>query len=144
MSTLLLGSTPSSCPVSIPRLSMDKCAATKPNGERCGARAIGGSACCWNHAPEYAAARKRNAAKGGKTAGRGRPQTETAAIKTLLEGLTNRVLEGEVETGRAAVANQLINTRLRTIELERKIKETEELEARLEELEASLEQRTGA
>ena len=30
------------------------------------------------------------------------------------------------------------------IELERRIKETEELEARLEELEASLEQRTGA
>jgi hypothetical protein len=33
------------------------------------------------------------------------------------------------------VANQLINTRLRAIELERKIKETEELEARLEALE---------
>ena len=53
------------------------------------------------------------------------------------------MLEGELETGRAAVANQLINTRLRAIELERKIKETEELEARLEELEQALETRKG-
>jgi len=33
------------------------------------------------------------------------------------------------------VANQLINTRLRAIELERKIKENDELEARIEALE---------
>lgn len=33
------------------------------------------------------------------------------------------------------MANQLINTRLRALELERKIKETGELEARIEELE---------
>jgi hypothetical protein len=33
------------------------------------------------------------------------------------------------------VANQLINTRLRAIELERKIKEADELEARIEALE---------
>jgi hypothetical protein len=45
------------------------------------------------------------------------------------------VLAGDLETGRAAVANQLINTRLRAVELERKIRETEELEARIEALE---------
>jgi hypothetical protein len=33
------------------------------------------------------------------------------------------------------VANQLINTRLRAVEQERKIKETEELEERIEALE---------
>jgi hypothetical protein len=58
----------------------------------------------------------------------------------LLKDLTERVLGQEgtepLETGRAAVANQLINTRLRAIEQERKIKETEELEARIESLEA--------
>jgi hypothetical protein len=47
------------------------------------------------------------------------------------------VLSGELETGRAAVANQLINTRLRVIEQERKIRETEDLEARIEALERS-------
>jgi hypothetical protein len=54
----------------------------------------------------------------------------------LLEDLTERVLAGELETGRAAVANQLINTRLRALEQERKNKETEDLEARIEALEA--------
>jgi len=48
------------------------------------------------------------------------------------------VLSGELPTGQAAVANQLINTRLRAIEQERKIKETEELEERLEALEGVL------
>lgn len=47
------------------------------------------------------------------------------------------MLSGELETGRAAVANQLINTRLRAIEQERKIRETEDLEARIEALERS-------
>jgi hypothetical protein len=45
------------------------------------------------------------------------------------------VLSGELLPGPAAVANQLINTRLRAIEQERKNKETEELEARIEALE---------
>jgi hypothetical protein len=48
------------------------------------------------------------------------------------------VLSGELETGRAAVANQLVNTRLRAIEQERKNKETEDLEARIEALEEKL------
>jgi hypothetical protein len=65
-------------------------------------------------------------------------------VKSLLATLTARVLKEEgtepLETGPAAVANQLINTRLRAIEIERKIKETEELEARLEALERALEE----
>jgi hypothetical protein len=60
-------------------------------------------------------------------------------VKALLEELTYRVLGEDgakpLETGPAAVANQLINTRLRAIELERKLKEAEEFEERLEELE---------
>jgi len=48
------------------------------------------------------------------------------------------VLSGELETGRAAVANQLINTRLRALETERKIKEADELEERIAALERTL------
>ena len=60
-------------------------------------------------------------------------------------GLTERVLSGELLPGPAAVANQLINTRLRAIEQERKNKETEDLEARVEALErASGAQQKGA
>ena len=69
-------------------------------------------------------------------AARSKPNRELPSIKALLEDLTERVLSGDLETGRAAVANQLVNTRLRAIEAERKIKETEELEARIEALEA--------
>jgi phage terminase Nu1 subunit (DNA packaging protein) len=56
-------------------------------------------------------------------------------VKAQLEDLTRDVLVGTLETGRAAVANQLINTRLRAIEQERKNRETEDLEARIEALE---------
>jgi hypothetical protein len=48
------------------------------------------------------------------------------------------VLSGEVERGAATAVNQIINSQARLLELERKIKETEELEARLEALEAVL------
>jgi hypothetical protein len=71
-------------------------------------------------------------------AARSKPNRELPSIKALLEDLTERVLSGELATGQAAVANQLINTRLRAIEAERKIKETEELATRLEALEEVL------
>jgi hypothetical protein len=72
----------------------------------------------------------------GSEGGRAKANRELPSIKAQLEDLTERVLSGELETGRAAVANQLVNTRLRAIEQERKNKETEDLEARIEALEA--------
>ena len=78
--------------------------------------------------------RRRMASK----AARSKPNRELSSIKALLEDLTERVLSGELETGRAAVANQLTNTRLRAIEQERKLRELEELEGRLEALEVVL------
>jgi hypothetical protein len=45
------------------------------------------------------------------------------------------VLEGNVDKGVAAVASQILNVYLRAIELERKVRETEELEDRLAALE---------
>ncbi len=118
-----------------------RCNAITGGGERCKLEATHGSY-CWSHAPETADARRRRARRGGKAGGRGR-ESEVSAIKALLSELTDRVLGGEgvepLETGRAAVANRLINTRLRAVEVERKIKETEELEARVEELERAAE-----
>jgi ABC-type hemin transport system substrate-binding protein len=49
-----------------------------------------------------------------------------------------------LETGRAAVANQLVNTRLRAVEVERKIRESDELEQRIEELSEAFEQQQEA
>lgn len=91
------------------------------------------------HDPANAEKRRRSASK----AARSKPSRELRTIKAKLSDLTDQVLAGEVETGRAAVANQLINTRLRAVELERKIREAEELEARIEELERAAEDQGG-
>jgi hypothetical protein len=97
-----------------------------------------GSEWCWNHDPAHADEHRRHGSKGGKRGGRGRPQAELQEVKALLATLTSRVLGEEgtepLETGPAAVANQLINTRLRAIELERRFRETDDLAAEIEEL----------
>ncbi len=118
---------------------MDRCCATKASGEACKAPATGPHGLCWAHTPENAEKRRRMASRAAKA----KPNREIRELKTLLSDLTERVLGGEgvepLETGRAAVANQLINTRLRAVEVERKVKETEDLEARIEALERSRE-----
>ena len=110
---------------------MGTCKATKRNGERCTLPANGPQGLCWAHDPANAEKRRRGASRGGKA----KANRELTAIKALLEDLTERVLSGELPTGPAAVANQLINTRLRAIEVARKVRDAEELEERLARLE---------
>jgi hypothetical protein len=54
--------------------------------------------------------------------------------------LVSDVLEGRVERGDAVVVNQILNTRARLIEIERKIREQEEILERVAELEDLMEQ----
>ena len=110
---------------------MARCQGIKRDGGRCTASVSPGVEWCFNHDPARSEERRRNASR----AGRSKPSRELADLKTQLQDLTEQVLAGELETGRAAVANQLINTRLRAIELERKIREQEEVLERLEALE---------
>jgi hypothetical protein len=119
---------------------MAVCRATKPNGEPCRAPATGAHGCCWAHDPANAEQRSRMASK----AARSKPSRELSGLKAQLVDLTKGVLSGEIETGRASVANQLINTRLRAIEVERKVREAEELEERLEAIERVLKGRPRA
>lgn len=66
------------------------------------------------------------------------------SIKRQLRGLADNVLGGSVERADAAVAGQLLNILLRAVEVERKVKESEEFEERLEALERAAEgQREG-
>ena len=126
---------------------MGVCAAIKPNGARCRASAMEGYAYCYNHNPEFADERRLNASKGGKQGGRGRPARPGAEglqdIKDLLADLTSMVLSGEVTRDVAIAANQLLNTTLRALKLERKWKEVLDLEARLEAVEGVLKDRKG-
>ncbi len=119
---------------------MAVCRATKANGEPCTLPARGPQGLCWAHDPANSEKRSRVASK----AARSKPSRELAALKAQLQDLTHDVLAGDLETGRAAVANQLINTRLRAIEVERRVKEAEELEERLEAIERVLKGRPRA
>ncbi len=84
-----------------------------------------------SHDPKNAEKRRRGQSRGG----RGKPTTEIRALKTQLEDLAASVLAGTVDRGNAVVVNQILNTRARLIELERKAREEEELVARIEQLE---------
>ena len=119
---------------------MNRCRATKANGEPCALAARGPQGFCWAHDPANRDKRSRMASK----AARSKPSRELSSIKALLGDLTERVLSGELSTSQAAVANQLINTRIRAIEQERKMRELEELEERLEALEGVLKGRKRA
>jgi hypothetical protein len=75
-------------------------------------------------------------------AGSSKGGTEIAELKKQLKELAADVLSGEVGRSEAAVVNQILNTRARLIELERKIREQEELEERLAALERVLKVRS--
>jgi len=98
-----------------------------------------GSEWCIGHDPKKADARRRRASKGGKRGGRGRPQTELAGIKARLSDLAEAVLAEEVDRANAAVAGQLLNTVIRAVGVELKVREQQDLVERLEELEEIIE-----
>ena len=119
---------------------MPQCAGITREGARCAVVVGPGQDHCYSHDPARKEERKRNASRGGKSRGNG----ELPDLKRQLKDLAADVLKGDVETGRAAVANQLLNTVIRAMEQERKQRELEEVAARLEALEEILKGRKGA
>jgi hypothetical protein len=109
------------------------CTATKRDGSPCTLTSYGSDGLCWAHDPKNAERRRRGQSRGGKS----KPSKELVSVKQRLSDLASDVLDGSVERGVAAVASQVLNVYLRAIELERKIRETEELEERLTALEKS-------
>ena len=114
---------------------MPRCAGTKRDGGQCTTIVPPPLTHCYQHDPDRAEERRLNASKAART----RHDPEIREIKRLLKDLYTGVLEGRVERAAAAVANQIANTRLRAIEVERRIREADELEERLDELEGMLE-----
>ena len=111
-----------------------QCRMIKANGERCRGAATGSDGYCWAHDPANAEQRRRTASR----AGRSKPSREIQGIKTRLSDLADEVLEGKVDRGDAAVAGQLLNTVIRAVSVELKVREQAELVERFEELEAAL------
>jgi hypothetical protein len=114
---------------------MSRCQGIKRDGGRCTASVPPSAQWCFNHDPERAADRKRNASRAGKSSG-GR---EIRDLKRRISDLVDAVLEGSQDRGRAAVAIQGLNALRGVLELERKIRELDELEARIEALEQTRE-----
>ncbi len=113
-----------------------QCAAITKGGSRCSHTATADTFCHLHH-PDRAEQRRRDASRGGKAGGNGRSTglSETAEAKRWIKGLVGQLLKGEVERDVATAAFQGINVLARYIELERKIREQDELEERLTELE---------
>ncbi len=107
------------------------CAASKKDGSPCTLPATGPDGLCWVHDPANDSARRRGQSRGG----RGRAGREIADLKARILETVEGVLDGTVDRGRGAVAVQGYNALRAALELERKVKETEELEERLVELE---------
>jgi hypothetical protein len=116
---------------------MGICRATKRNGEPCTAPATERDGHCWAHSPAHSEERRRNASR----AGRSKPSRDLATIKAQLQDMADQVLSGALDRGAAAVAGQLLNIKLRALEIERKVRELEAVEERLAALEEQQEAR---
>jgi hypothetical protein len=122
-----------------------RCTAITRGGSRCKLEATH-SSYCYQHSPETADERRRNARRGGKAGGNGRASglAETAQARRYIKGLVSQLLAGQVQRDVATAAFQGLNVLARYVELERRIHEQDELEVRLEALEqrARVEQST--
>jgi hypothetical protein len=67
-------------------------------------------------------------------AARAKPTREISDLKDQLSRLAEDVTTGKVVPKIRAVVNQIINTRLRALEMERSIRETDELASEIDEL----------
>jgi hypothetical protein len=113
------------------------CRATKKDGSPCTLPSIGESSLCWAHDPANAERRRRGQSRGGKS----KPNRELADIKHRLSQLVEGVLAGRVDRSDAAVSGQLLNTVIRAIGMEMKVREMEELAREVEEIREALESR---
>lgn len=111
---------------------MARCAGFKPDSTPCERIVKASETYCYAHDPARKNERRRNASRAGRSGG----VAEIRSLKGQLEDLAADVLAGEVNRADAAVVCQVLNTRVRLLDLERRVREDDEILARLEELEA--------
>lgn len=114
---------------------MARCAGTKRDGRQCTTIVKPPQTYCYQHDPARSEERRRNASRAGRSSG----TREIKDLKQRISDVIDAVLDGSQDRGRAAVAIQGYNSLRGVLELERKARETDELEARIEELEQTQE-----
>ncbi len=110
---------------------MAGCRATKADGGACKGDATGPNGLCWAHDPSNATQRKRAAAKGGKS----KPNREVKGYKQEVRALIAEVKSGVQDRADASVMLQGYRVLKDFAELERRVREQDDLEARIEQLE---------
>src|SRR5215212_4117187 len=110
-----------------------QCSAIKADGVRCGRLIPPHKEHCYSHDESRAQERRETAIKAGRVRSAG---GEIAQIKGRIRELADGVVDGTVDKARASVAFQGFGVLARVIELERKQKEIDEVEARLAALES--------
>lgn len=112
-----------------------RCAGIKRDGGRCTAIVVGPNDYCYQHDPGRAGERKRAASRAGRT----RPSREVADLKAELKALKDDVLAGRADRNDAAVVVQVCRALREFIELERRVRTTDELERQIAELKERIE-----
>jgi hypothetical protein len=110
---------------------MPRCRASKADGTACKAPATGSHGYCWAHDPEHAEQRQRAASK----AARSKPNREVRGYKQEVKSLITAVENGGQDRADAAVMLQGYRVLKDLVELERRVRELDDFEARLAELE---------
>jgi hypothetical protein len=111
---------------------MTRCIGVKGNGELCQRTATSGSDYCTAHDPARVQERKRSASKAARSK---KPHNEVSDIKLEIREIIDLLRSGEMDRADAVACGQLFNTILRGIELQRRLRELEDLEQRLETIE---------
>ena len=110
---------------------MARCSGTRRTGGQCTTIVKPPQTHCYQHDPERAGERSRNASRAART----KPNREIQHLKKRVGEVVEAVLDGTLDRGRAAVAIQGFNSLRGVLELERKVRELDDLEARIEQLE---------
>ncbi len=113
--------------------STRQCKGKNKEGLPCQKAAQYGEELCWSHNPDNRAERVRTASRGG----RGHVNREARDARAYLRQLRDDVRDGTCPPGVGSVVNQVVNTMLRSIEVERKLEESD-VRAEFEELKREL------
>jgi hypothetical protein len=107
------------------------CPAITRKGTRCTQSVEGAQQFCHHHDPERARERSRSASRAAKA----KSNPLARELHKQLVKLAEDVASGDLPAYRGAVVVQILNCRIRLVEVERRVAEQEDLLARLEELE---------
>ena len=111
---------------------MRQCSFIKPNGGRCKGVATEQHGLCWAHDPKNAEQRHRQASRAAKA----KPSREIRTLKSEIKVIIDDVRDGHLDRQSGAVMLHGYRTLRDDIELERRVREQDELVERLEAVES--------